>query len=142
VRQQQGFTLRRVARQLRVELGEVRRQERPGSNLTLSQLYKWSKVLDLPAGELVDGVEQPLAGAIRERAKMVRIMKTVAALAEQADNDRVKQLAQRMVKRLVQLMPELATVGAWHSVGQRRSMDEYGRAADQPYSSRMWSGDE
>ena len=29
-----------------------------------------------------------------------------------------------------ELMPELQDVGPWHSVGQRRSLNEYGRAAE------------
>jgi hypothetical protein len=33
-------------------------------------------------------------------------------------------------QQLVELMPELKDVAAWHSVGQRRSPDELGRAAE------------
>jgi hypothetical protein len=31
-------------------------------------------------------------------------------------------------------MPELKDVSPWHSVGQRRSLDELGRIAEQPFS--------
>jgi hypothetical protein len=33
-------------------------------------------------------------------------------------------------QQLVELMPELAEVAAWHSVGQRRSPNELGRTAE------------
>ena len=36
-----------------------------------------------------------------------------------------------LVGQLIDLMPELAEVSAWHSVGQRRTQDELGRIAEQ-----------
>jgi hypothetical protein len=33
-------------------------------------------------------------------------------------------------EQLVELMPELKDVAPWHSVGQRRTPEELGRAAD------------
>jgi hypothetical protein len=33
-------------------------------------------------------------------------------------------------QQLVELMPELKDVAAWHSIGQRRSPDELGRTAE------------
>jgi hypothetical protein len=65
-----------------------------------------------------------------ERARLVRIMKTVKALVESNASASVTRLAQTLVQQLVEIMPELAEVGPWHSVGQRRSLDEYGRAAE------------
>jgi len=32
------------------------------------------------------------------------------------------------------VMPELGGVSAWHAVGQRRRLDEYGRAAERRLS--------
>ena len=31
-----------------------------------------------------------------------------------------------MKDQLIEIMPELADVGAWHTVGQRRSLDDLG----------------
>ena len=39
-----------------------------------------------------------------------------------------------LIQQLQELMPELAEVSPWHSVGQRRSLDEVGRIAEQPIS--------
>ena len=41
-------------------------------------------------------------------------------------------MAENLVEQLLDLMPELKEVSPWHSVGQRRSLDEMGRIADQP----------
>jgi hypothetical protein len=65
-----------------------------------------------------------------ERARLVRIMKTVKALVENETSPSANRLAQTLEQQLIEMMPELAEVGAWHSVGQRRSLDEYGRAAE------------
>jgi hypothetical protein len=57
-------------------------------------------------------------------------MKTVAAIAEQADSPSVRRLATMLTEQLIEIMPELSEVGAWHSVGQRRSLDDYGRVVE------------
>jgi len=36
-----------------------------------------------------------------------------------------------LAEQLIEVMPELRGVGPWHSVGQRRSLDEWGRIAEQ-----------
>jgi hypothetical protein len=41
-------------------------------------------------------------------------------------------MAENLVEQLLELMPELAEVSPWHSVGQRRSLEEMGRIAEQP----------
>ncbi len=35
-----------------------------------------------------------------------------------------------LVEQLLEIMPELREVSAWHSVGQRRTLDEFGRAIE------------
>ncbi len=84
----------------------------------------------LPIAELLVESDQALSGPVLERARMVRLMKTAAAIRERAGNHPVSRLAQMLVEQLLELMPELQDVGPWHSVGQRRSLNEYGRAAE------------
>jgi hypothetical protein len=60
-------------------------------------------------------------------------MKTAAAILEQASSPQLQLLAERLVDQLVELMPELQGVGPWHSVGQRRSLDEYGRIVERHF---------
>jgi Tat protein secretion system quality control protein TatD with DNase activity len=93
----------------------------------LSDLYRWQAALDVPLEELLVESERPLSRPVLERAKMVRLMKTAAAILEMAPTIQIDRLARRMVDQLVEMMPELKGVAAWHSVGQRRSSDEFGQ---------------
>ena len=53
---------------------------------------------------------------------MVRLMKTAAALLEDAPNIHTKRMAENLIEQLLEIMPELKEVGPWHSVGQRRTL--------------------
>jgi transcriptional regulator with XRE-family HTH domain len=131
VRRQQGISLRTAARQMGSNVRETRDQENESSDLRLSDLYRWQEALEVPLEELLVESDKPLSRPVKERARMVRVMKTASALLEVAPPGQVRRLAQMLVDQLVDLMPELKDVGPWHSVGQRRSLDEYGRIAEQ-----------
>jgi hypothetical protein len=78
---------------------------------------------------LVD-VGAPLSEPVLTRARLLRVMKTVRAIKESANHPSIQRFATMLEQQLVELMPELKDVAAWHSVGQRRSPDELGRAAE------------
>ena len=65
---------------------------------------------------------------------MVRLMKTGASIQEKAKTDSLSRLAQVLVDEQVEMMPELDGLSAWHEFGQRRSLDEYGQAAERSLS--------
>lgn len=130
VRKRQGLSLRSASRQMSVDVRVLREQEQPESDLRLSELMRWQGVLGVPASELLSEPEATLSEPIMRRAQLVRVMKTVKALAEVAENKSVERLAETLAVQLTEIMPELENVGPWHSVGQRRSLDEFGRAAD------------
>jgi hypothetical protein len=65
---------------------------------------------------------------------MVKAMKTARSLLETAPAGPVRRMAENLVEQLTELMPELKEVSGWHTVGQRRSLDELGRIAEQPIS--------
>jgi transcriptional regulator with XRE-family HTH domain len=127
VRQEQGVSIRSAARRLGVSMQEVREQEDPACDLRLSQLHQWQHVLEVPLADLVLDSDAPLSTPVSQRAKMLRVMKTVKALAEAASEPSVQRFAQMLITQLVDVMPELKEVSAWHSVGQRRTQDEMGR---------------
>ena len=139
VRQQQGLSLRSVARQLSSDVRAVRTQEEPESDLTVSELYRWQRALGVPVSELLVDPEAPLSQPIMRRAQLVRIMKTAKALEEKATTPGVQRLVAMLMEQLIEIMPELKDVGPWHSVGQRRSLDEYGRAAERLISEEAFS---
>jgi transcriptional regulator with XRE-family HTH domain len=138
VRREQGVSLRRVALQMRSDVRELRREEEETSDLPLSRLYQWQKALEVPLVDLLVDSHAPLSAPVLERARLVRVMKTVAAIAEKAENSGIQRLAQTLVDQLVEIMPELKGINPWHSVGQRRSLDEYGRIVERSYSDEFW----
>ena len=128
VRQQQGVSLRTAARQMGEHASKLKTQEQHSSDITLSQLYAWQKVLDVPLTDLLMESEGPLSRPVLQRAQMLRLMKTAAAISESATNEPMRRMTENLVNQLIEIMPELREVGSWHSVGQRRSQDEYGMA--------------
>lgn len=130
VRQQQGVSLRSVARKLNLPIQEVRNQEDSSSNLKLSELLEWQKILDVPLADLLVDTQGPLSEPVGKRASMLRVMKTVKAIQESCKQQSTQRLTKMLVEQLVKIMPELAEVSAWHTVGQRRTQDEVGRVAE------------
>lgn len=132
VRRRQGMSLRTAARQLGTDIRTIRMQEQPTTDLKLSELYKWQRALDVPVAELLVDTNEPLSRPVRERGALLKIMKTARSLLESARDEATRRMASNLIEQLLELMPELAEVTAWHSVGQRRSLDELGRIAEHP----------
>ena len=130
VRQRQGVTLRNVARRLGLEMSVVRRQEQPDCDVRVSDLMKWQEVLEVPVSELLVEAEGQLSGPVLERSRMVKLMKTAAAIREQATAATgLRRMADMLVEQVLEIMPELADVTPWHHVGQRRTLNDVGRTA-------------
>ncbi len=129
VRRLQGISRRTVARRLNLGIEQVRQQEHETADLPLSTIYAWQKVLDVPINELLVEATDALVSPILERSQLVRLMKTVLAIRQQARQQSIRRMAQTMVDQLVEIMPELAQIGPWHAVGKRRRLSELGMAA-------------
>ena len=132
VRRLQGMSLRTAARQLGTDIRSIRAQEQATTDLRLSDVYSWQRALDVPVSELLVDESESLSRPVRERAAMLKIMKTARSLVESSPTGPARRMAENLVEQLLELMPELKEVSPWHSVGQRRSLDEMGRIADQP----------
>jgi transcriptional regulator with XRE-family HTH domain len=129
IRRRQGVTRRTIARRLNTDIGTIKSQEEPDADLTLSILYAWQEVLDVPVSELLVETEEPLSTPVLKRAQLVRIMKTAAAILERSQQSSIRRMAEMMVEQLCEIMPELTGVSPWHAVGRRRTQDELGQAA-------------
>lgn len=129
VRQRQGVTLRNVARRLGIEMSVVRRQELPDSDLRLSELMQWQSVLEVPIAELLVEGDGQLSGPVLERSRMVRLMKTAAAIRERTSGTPVGRTVEMLIEQILEIMPELTDVTPWNTVGQRRTLDDVGRTA-------------
>jgi hypothetical protein len=129
VRRLQGISRRTWARRMNMELSEVRRQEDQGSDLPLSAIHEWQKVLEVPMAELLVETDDTLSRPLMQRAQLLRLMKTALALQEEADSGPARQLTEALIQKLVEIMPELENVTAWHAVGKRRRLNDVGVAA-------------
>ncbi len=129
VRQQQGVTLRNVARRLGIPLPVVRRQEQADCDMRLSELLRWQEVLEVPIAELLVEGDGQLSGPVLARSRMVKLMKTAAAIRERSQDPSISRMVAMLVEQILEIMPELADVTPWHTVGQRRTRDDLGRTA-------------
>jgi len=129
VRQRQGVTLRNVARRLGMSLPVVRRQEQGSCDLRLSDLHRWQQVLEVPVAELLVEGEGGLSGPVLQRSRMVKLMKTAAAIRERSRDAESARLVTMLVEQILEIMPELADVSPWPAPGQRRTLDDVGRVA-------------
>jgi transcriptional regulator with XRE-family HTH domain len=134
IRLRQGVSLRSAARQMGTDIRSLRLQEQESTDLRLSDLHKWQKALDVPLTELVEETDEPLSRPVLERARLIRLMKTAAAIHEQSPSVGLQRMAKMLVDQLVEIMPELEDVSPWHTFGQRRSLDEYGRVVERRLS--------
>jgi transcriptional regulator with XRE-family HTH domain len=137
-RRREDVSRRTVARHLGITVEDVERQECKTTDLPLSVLHKWAKVLGLPMTELVEEPDDSLSTPLFNRANLVRVMKTAMAIREQTRDPRTKRLGQTMVDQLTEIMPELRDVSAWHTVGKRRRLDELGIAAKRGLSDEVF----
>jgi transcriptional regulator with XRE-family HTH domain len=129
VRRLQGISRRSIARRMNLEVSEIRRQEDESSDLPLSVLFQWQKILDVPIAELLVESNDEISQPLMQRARLVRLMKTALALREEADSKPSRRMAQALIDQLVEVMPELEHVTAWHTVGKRRRRTDLGLAA-------------
>jgi transcriptional regulator with XRE-family HTH domain len=130
VRCREGVSRRKVARALGIRLADVRHQEDSATDISLSLLYAWQRVLDVPAAELLEEPTTAISPPLRWRAGLVLAMKSARAISERAREPMVRRLADNLVRQLAELMPELREVRPWQEVGKRRRSSELGRAAD------------
>jgi len=129
VRRQQGVSRRTLARRLNTDINEIKFEEHQQSDIPLSRLYQWQQILEVPIADLLVESEEPLSAPVLRRAQMVRLMKTASAILERSQQLSIRRMAQVLVEQLIEIMPELAEVSPWHSVGQRRARSETGMAA-------------
>jgi transcriptional regulator with XRE-family HTH domain len=129
VRHQQGVSLRRIARALKIDVHEARVQEEETSDLALSQLYAWSKLLEVPVGDLLVESSE-LSAPVLARARVLKLMKTATAIRQESNNQAVRQLAEMLIQQLLEIMPELRGVSPWQLASRRRRVREYGRVLE------------
>lgn len=130
VREQQGISQRTMARRMRIDLKSYQALERPETDLRHSQLIALQAALEVPLVDLLEDT-QSLSRPVAERAKMIKVMKTAAALRETSSNARVERMVESLCEQLIDVMPELAEVSSWPQYGSRRGSSAIGKALAQ-----------
>ena len=77
-------------------------KEEESSDLRLSDLYKWQATLDVPVEDLLVEPDMPLSRPVLERARMLRLMKTVVAIRDRSESPPVQRMAQTMIDQLIE----------------------------------------
>ena len=132
-RRQENVSRRNVARHLGITVEDVRQQECPTTDLPLSVLHKWAKVLGRPVAELVAN------RTIRWQRR------STSREPGSGDEDRGghpganprsadEAVGETMVDQLIEIMPELRGINAWHAVGKRRRLNELSITAERRLS--------
>jgi hypothetical protein len=135
VRREQGVSSRRAAQLLGISVEQLHHDEDPETDLALSQIYEWQRLLEVPVADLLDEPHAPLSAPVMRRAQLVRLMKTVQAIVERSSQASVRRLGQTMINQLVEIMPELEGVTPWHSL-DRRTQNQNSRILEQAYLAR------
>ena len=107
----------------------VRRQEQADCDLRISDVMLWQQVLEVPIAELLVEGEDQLSGPVLERSRMVKLMKTAAAIRERTSGTPTGRMVTMLIDQILEIMPELADVTPWNTVGQRRTLNDFGRTA-------------
>lgn len=134
VRTEQGLSLRTISKRTGIDMKDLKRQEETNEDLLLSDLYRWQAALEVPIADLLVDTLAPLSPTIRERAQLVKIMKTVMALTEVVGTVRAQRMVEMLREQLVEIMPELEQIVGWPRFGARRPADYMGKIADSPIS--------
>lgn len=145
VRREQNLSLTRIARRLGVDIAEARCEEQESTDMLLSRLYDWQAALQVPVSELIVEADGIPSNPIKSRCQLLKMMKTIRSLLENAKEESVLILVRQLMEELLEIMPELKSISAWPSIGQSREQREPGQAAlrrfDVSISRRIESGD-
>ena len=136
VRRNEGLSRQAVARNLGISVEEVATLEKPSSNMTLADLYRWQKVLNVPIAELLIDESDALAPVpnVQLRALLLKAMKTVRSIEEKTQEKiqhptSIKILIKVLTEQLQEIMPELQGIAPWQlGRGHNRKEDELGKA--------------
>ena len=123
IRSQQDISIRSLSRRMNVTASEVRMQEDPHFDLRLSALYQWQQALGVPASELLVEPGDGLSAPIQLRARLLRMMKTIATILDQPQSDRTTHLIANLKNDILEVMPEVDGVDRWHGSSSDRSGD-------------------
>jgi hypothetical protein len=129
------MSVRIAAQRLGVPPRQVEEMENESQDLPVSMLYRWANALRVPVHEVLldndlEGISS-LSPLLRDRANMVRIMKTLESIRAEAEGTGVRRQIENLRTQLLEIMPELDSITPWPQFGYKRGYDDFGRIAIQ-----------
>jgi transcriptional regulator with XRE-family HTH domain len=131
-RRARKLSLREAARQLDLNVEDVKRQEEATQDLSLSEFYRWQQLLNLPVEELLVETESPLPRPTVRREILTKMIQTVLTILRQTKQPAIRRMAHTLVDQMVDLHPELRAMADAQSAGRQHLLDDQGRAVKGP----------
>ena len=116
------------------KLTNIRLFTKNGTVETLAGETEKHVIMGYEAKAFYDFVTRPEFTKNAYRDVSALSMKTAAAIRERAGSAPIQRMAQMLVEQILEIMPELKDVTPWNAVGQRRTLDELGEAANRRLS--------
>ena len=120
IRSQQDISVRALARKMDLSASQIRIQEDPNCDISLSSLYRWQQALNVPAVELLVEPGECLSSPIQIRARLLRMMKTIATLLAEPQSVRTTDMIENLKTEILAVMPEVEHVDRWHGCSTSR----------------------
>ena len=128
IRAQQDVTLRALSRKMHVPMREVRAQEDPTCDLSLTALYRWQQALRVPAAEILVEPGDKLSSPVNVRARLLRMMKTIVTILDKPQPERTANLLENLRNEILAVMPEIENIDRWHGSNSTRGADDIAAA--------------
>jgi hypothetical protein len=134
VMEQECLSPRAAAMRMNLTAAQVRAEAHPSCDLSLSALYRWQTVLNVPVADMLREPDARLSPQVQFRGGLLKAMRTVRSLQDSAESEPIRALALQLAQQLTELMPELQQVSPWPTYGQRRRLDDYGAIVEKQIS--------
>src|ERR1043166_4680331 len=70
VRREQGVSAKRAAQLMDISVEQLRHEEEETTDLTLTQIYQWQQLLEVPVSDLLVEPHAPLSAPVLRRAQL------------------------------------------------------------------------
>ena len=142
VRKREGISRRTMVRYFKaygLSSEEIMHQEEQSTDLQITDVRRWASALALPVRELFYSLETGIADETRDKAAMVKLVKSMKSLQEVAaklKKNSIVKITGRILDDVYALLPEFENVSPWPIFGQTRGTDDLGRVVRDQYSAR------
>ena len=114
-----------VASHLGIDVALVELLENESTDIPLSLLHEWKKLLDVPFGELLIDEEGLMYDTRYIQDQLDSMLKTALKIAQQSKHGPVKHMVNNLIDQLLQIMPELHEVLLQNNSKKPSLLEEY-----------------